>query len=217
MVAAAITIISCVASKSSSHTWSKKKLPAPSLGSHVILNLKRHEKVASPRSRKSPADPRSPSRRSSRGEATCRRVTYSSEVRNVSDVRNFVDPNWEPSERPLVANYLVRDTHASIGWPGFHTSNSASSTMAARSDRRQVRRARSPNSPIDPAASRKKQLLPNIHTIQHREAVPGPCLFHPRCMSTPPRRVAATASRRSQLLPPVYMGETGCTGWRRRK
>ena len=26
------------------------------------------------------------------------------------DVRNFVDPNWEPSERPLVANYLVRDT-----------------------------------------------------------------------------------------------------------
>jgi hypothetical protein len=32
------------ASKSSSHTWSKKNLPAPSLGSHVILNLKRHER-----------------------------------------------------------------------------------------------------------------------------------------------------------------------------
>ena len=34
-------------------------------------------------------------------------------------------------------------------------------------------RARRPNSPIDAAPSRKKQLRPNIHTIQHREAVPG--------------------------------------------
>jgi len=26
------------------------------------------------------------------------------------DVRNFVDPNWDPSERPPVADYLVRGT-----------------------------------------------------------------------------------------------------------
>jgi hypothetical protein len=96
-------------------------------------------------------------------------------------------------------------THASIGWTGCHTSDSP---WQRGDDRRQVLRARSPNSPIDAAPSRKKQLRPNIHTIQHREAVPGPCLFHPRCMSMPPRRVAATASRRSKLLPPVYMGET---------
>jgi hypothetical protein len=55
------------------HTWSKKNLPAPLLGSQVILNLKRPEKVASPRSRKSPADPRSQSRSSSCGEASGRR------------------------------------------------------------------------------------------------------------------------------------------------
>jgi hypothetical protein len=39
-----------------------------------------------------------------------RRVTYSSEVRNVPDVRNFVYPNWDPSEPPLVADYLVGGT-----------------------------------------------------------------------------------------------------------
>jgi hypothetical protein len=37
-------------------------------------------------------------------------VTYSSEVRNVPDVRNFVYPNWDPSEPPLVADYLVGGT-----------------------------------------------------------------------------------------------------------
>jgi len=42
------------------------------------------------------------------------------------DVRNFVDPNWDPSERPPVADYLVR-AHASIGCAGFHTCRFCSS------------------------------------------------------------------------------------------
>jgi hypothetical protein len=56
-------------------------------------------------------------------------------------------------------------------------------------------RARRPNSPIDAAPSRKKQVLPNMHTIPHREAVPGACLFHPRL------HIDATEARRSDRIP----------------
>ena len=140
MVAAALTVDNCVTSKSSSHTLSKKNLPALALGSHVILNLKRHERW----------------RHHGRGitgqsaesveEFIARRSDLSPGDVQQRSAERF--PTFATSLTPTGSPANVRSsltiwygTHASIRWAGFHTSNSR---WQRGDDRRQVRRARSP-------------------------------------------------------------------------